>query len=156
MMRITYIEEMEQWKGQFEFYNKIKVRFSETDMFGHLNNTVPFTYFEEARIEFFKSKGFMQDWVKPENETIPVVADLQCDFLRQVYFGQTIRVYVNANKIGSSSVDLHYMGMDERDRVCFTGRGTMVQISKETGKGVPWTDDMKAKLSNNHHLSKSC
>ncbi|WP_456273828.1 acyl-CoA thioesterase [Bacillus sp. AK031] len=154
-MRITYIENMEQWKDQFDFNIDIKVRFSETDMFGHLNNTVPFTYFEEARIEFFKSKGFMQDWVRPDHETIPVVADLQCDFLRQVFFDQTIRVFVNANKVGSSSVDLHYMGMDERDRVCFTGRGTMVQISKKTGKGVPWTEEMRSKMTNRISMSKS-
>jgi acyl-CoA thioester hydrolase len=154
-MKITYIENMELWKEQFDFNIEIKVRFSETDMFGHLNNTVPFTYFEEARIEFFKSKGFMQDWVRPDHETIPVVADLQCDFLKQVFFDQTIRIFVSANKVGSSSVDLHYMGMDERDRVCFTGRGTMVQISKETGKGVPWTEEMKSKLTNRISMSKS-
>lgn len=146
MGKLSYIEDFKAWEKEFIFFHPVKVRFSETDMFGHLNNTVPFTYFEEARIEFFKSKGFMQEWVKPSNDKIPVVADLQCDFLQQVFFDEEINIYVKAASIGNSSVDLHYMGKKSDGQICFTGRGTMVQISRKTGKGVPWTEDMKELL----------
>ncbi|TMU85745.1 acyl-CoA thioesterase [Bacillus sp. BHET2] len=146
MKHFTYIEDIETWQKEFSFSIHIKVRFSETDMFGHMNNTIPFTYFEEARIEFLKYIGFMQNWIKPNHDTIPVVADLQCDFVKQVFFDEMLRVYVKANRVGHSSVDLHYMGLNEKDEICFTGRGTMVQISKQTGKGVPWTEEMKKKL----------
>ncbi|WP_066292667.1 acyl-CoA thioesterase [Bacillus sp. FJAT-29937] len=148
MSKISYINDFPAWEEGFEFFHPIKVRFSETDMFGHLNNTVPFTYFEVARIEFFKSIGFMQEWVNPKNETIPVVADLQCDFLKQAFFDEHLKIYVKAEAIGTSSVDLHYMGKKEDGSVCFTGRGTMVQISKKTGKGYPWTEEMKSLLQN--------
>ena len=50
------------WREEFSFKVPVKVRFSETDMFGHVNNTVPFTYFEEARMEFLKSIGLMEIW----------------------------------------------------------------------------------------------
>ncbi|MCR8850173.1 acyl-CoA thioesterase [Rossellomorea sp. SC111] len=153
MKHFTYIDDIETWQKEFTFSIHIKVRFSETDMFGHMNNTVPFTYFEEARIEYLKHIGFMQNWVKPEHDTIPVVADLQCDFVKQVFFDETLKVYVKADRVGRSSVDLHYMGLNEEEQVCFTGRGTMVQISKETGKGVPWTEEMKAKLHSNKEVS---
>ncbi|MBT2688137.1 acyl-CoA thioesterase [Bacillus sp. ISL-47] len=146
MGKLNYIDDFKTWEEEFIFFHPVKVRFSETDMFGHLNNTVPFTYYEEARIEFFKSKGFMQDWVKPDNETIPVVADLQCDFLSQVFFDEEIKIYVKAAAIGNSSVDLHYMGKKPDGSICFAGRGTMVQISKKNGKGVPWTEEMKELL----------
>jgi acyl-CoA thioester hydrolase len=148
--KITYIENLPDWEQDFHFFHPVKVRFSETDMFGHMNNTVPFTYFEEARIEFFKNKGFMQEWVKPENETVIVVADLQCDFLAQVYFGEELKIYVKAGRIGTSSVDLHYMAKKENKNICFVGRGTMVQMSKTTGKGSPWTEEMKQLLLQNN------
>lgn len=146
MSRVKYINDFSSWESEFDFFHPVKVRFSETDMFGHLNNTVPFTYFEEARIEFFKNKGFMQEWVKPTNETIPVVADLQCDYLKQVYFDEQLKIFVKANSIGTSSVDIHYMGKNARGEICLVGRGTIVQMSKKTGKGVPWTEDMKQLL----------
>lgn len=146
MSRISYIHDFNEWKKEFSFYQEVKVRFSETDMFGHLNNTVPFVYFEQARIAFFKEKGFMQNWVKQQHETIPVVADLQCDFMAQVYFDELLKVYVKVGEVGKSSVDLHYLATREDGSPCFTGRGAMVQVSKKTGKSVPWTDEMKDKL----------
>jgi len=147
MKKTSYIEDLVSWEEEFEYFHEVKVRFSETDMFGHLNNTIPFTYFEMARIDFFKSQGFMQDWVKPENETIPVVADLQCDYLSQIYFDENLKIYVKANSIGNSSVDLHYMGKKADGSICLAGRGTIVQISKKTGKGVPWSDEMRRLLA---------
>ncbi len=139
---------MDHWKESFSFKQKIKVRFSETDMFGHLNNTVPFVYFEQIRTEFFQYIGFMQKWTSGHEGTIPVVADLQCDYVKQVYFGDILSVFVKAHGIGRSSVDLHYMIQNEQREVVLTGRGTMVQISKETGKSVPWNEEMKKSLSN--------
>ncbi|MRX56292.1 hypothetical protein GJU41_20225 [Bacillus idriensis] len=44
-----------------------------------MNNTAPISYFEEARIEFFKHAGLMDNWLKKDGELIPVVADIQCD-----------------------------------------------------------------------------
>ncbi|MDP4171475.1 MAG: thioesterase family protein, partial [Bacillota bacterium] len=133
---------------EFHFYHPVKVRFSEIDMFGHLNNTIPFSYFEEARIEYFKSLGFMQDWIKPSFETIPVVANLQCDYLKQVFLDENLKIYVKTMSIGNSSIDIHYVGKQENGDTCFVGRGTIVQISKKSGKGVPWTEEMKKKFKN--------
>lgn len=137
---------MEKWEQEFVFFQPVKVRFSDTDLFGHLNNTVPFVYFEEARIEFFKSLGMMNDWVSPESESIIVTADLQCDFIKQVYFDEKLKIYVKAQTIGNSSVDLHYMAKRENGEICFVGRGAIVQISKKTGKGMPWTEEMRKAL----------
>ncbi|WP_099362110.1 acyl-CoA thioesterase [Fredinandcohnia onubensis] len=153
MKHITYIDEFETWENTFEFYQPIQVRFSETDMFGHLNNTVPFAYFEEARIQYFNHVGFMQRWTDKSSETIPVVANQQCDYLKQVYFGEQLKLYVKINQLGNSSMDIHYMAKDKEGSVCFVGRSTLVQMSKRTGKGEPWSEEMKQMLKN--HLTNN-
>ena len=142
-MKQTYIEDFTEWAAEFRFSVPIRVRLSETDMFGHLNNTVTFSYFEQARIDYLKNVGLMNDWLDPQGTRIPVVADLQCDYMKQVFFDETLDVYVKANSIGRSSVDLHYMAKNSKGDVVFTGRGAMVQISKETGSGIAWTEDEK-------------
>ncbi len=142
-MKQTYIKDFAVWEKEFSYSFPIQVRFSETDMFGHLNNTVTFAYFEQARINYLKSLGLMNDWLNPNGERIPVVADLQCDYIRQVFFDETIDVYVKADSIGNSSVDLHYMAKNAKGELVFTGRGAMVQISKKTGSGVAWTEEEK-------------
>lgn len=152
MGKANYIEEFNSWEQEFEFYHPVKVRFSETDMFGHMNNSVPFIYFEEARIAFLQSIGFMQEWVRPESETIPVVADLQCDFFQQIFFDEALKIYVKAASVGNSSADIHYLAKKKDGTVGFTGRGTLVQISKTTGKGFPWTNEMKQCLKQGRHV----
>ncbi|MGD6779754.1 acyl-CoA thioesterase [Sutcliffiella horikoshii] len=154
MKKLAYIEDLQQWMNEFSFSHEVRVRFSETDMFGHLNNTVPFVYFEEARIEFFKSLGFMQDWTQPGSNTIPVVADLQCDFLQQVYFGEELELCVKAQQVGTSSVDLHYLGRKGNGEPCFVGRGRMVQLNKHTGKGEAWTEEQRNLFLSRETLKK--
>ncbi|WP_042345473.1 acyl-CoA thioesterase [Bacillus massiliigorillae] len=144
MTRISYIDDMELWQQDFRFSHTVKVRFSETDMFGHLNNTVPITYFELARVEFFNHLGLMKKWLDTDNETLIVVADVQCDYLKQVYYDEQITLYVKTDRIGNSSVDLHYMGRRDNGEIVFTGRGMVVQISRITGKSIPWTDEIKS------------
>ncbi len=148
-MKISYIDDIKDWEQRFSFFHPVRVRFSETDMFGHLNNTVPFVYFEEARIAFFEHLGFMNDWLGKEHDAIPVVANLQCDFLQQVYFGEQLQIGVKVAHIGNSSVDLHYVGKKQNGAIAFTGRGTMVQMSKATGKGVAWDEEARARLIEN-------
>ncbi|MFD1735980.1 acyl-CoA thioesterase [Bacillus salitolerans] len=154
MKKASYIEDIHKWETGFSYSYPIKVRFCETDMFGHVNNTTIFTYFEEARIEFFKSIGLMQEWMNGNSELIPVVADLQCDYLAQTFFDETLLVFVKIQKIGRSSLDLHYMCKKENGIVAFTGRGTIVQINKKTGKACEWNEKWVAQFKQ-HMLQKS-
>ncbi len=148
-MRASYIQDPEQWASGFNYSVPVQVRFGDTDMYGHLNNTYNFTYFEFARIEFFKHIGLMGDWLDPKGKTIPVVADLQCDYVKQVYFDEKLLVHVKIASIGNSSVDIHYHGTNEKGETVFTGRGTVVQINKESGKGSPWTEEEKTLFLSN-------
>jgi acyl-CoA thioester hydrolase len=148
MKNISYIDNIdESYRNSFYFSHSIKIRFCEIDMFGHMNNTVPFTYFEIGRIEFFKSIGLIQQWMSSNGERIPVVADLQCDFLHQAFFDENLTLHVKVNHMGTSSVDLHYLGTNQSGKNLFVGRGTIVQISKHSGKSVPWSEEDKARLN---------
>ena len=143
MLRATYITDESTWASEFTFSVSVSVRFSETDMYGHLNNTVAFAYFEYARIEFLKNAGLMNDWLNPKGVTIPVVADLQCDYLQQVFFDEKLAIHVKVATIGNSSMDIHYMVKNAEGDIVITGRGSVVQIGRATGKGVHWTEQEK-------------
>jgi len=97
-----------------------------------VNNTSVFVYFEEARIEYLNSLGLFTDldW----NKYGLVVVDLQCNYLKQMYFNETIDFFVKINEIGNSSFDLHYMAVNKDNQITLTGRGRMVYIDVEIGK----------------------
>lgn len=143
MKKIAYIADFAEWRNSFTFYIPITIRFSETDMFGHMNNVSPFIYFEAARIEFMKAAGIM---LRGVDRSVPVVADLQCDYHKQLYFDDEIDVYVKADSIGTTSTDIHYMVVNEKQVVCLTARGRLVFINATTGKPVSLNQDMKQKL----------
>ncbi len=144
MKAIDYIENFERWRSGFTFSIPIKVRFSETDLYGHVNNTSVFVYFEEARIEYLQSLGLFTD-IEKEKAGI-VVADLQCDYLEQMYFNETIHFYVKINEVGNASFDMHYMAINEKNKVTITGRGKIVYIDliKKRAKAIP--KDVRAVL----------
>jgi acyl-CoA thioester hydrolase len=138
-----YITNFEEWKKDFHFYHELTVRFGEIDGFGHVNNTNVFIYMEEARISLFKELGLMRKWGAPNSEEIPVVADLQCDYLAQIMYDERIRVFVKIHAVGSSSIDLHYLGQNGKEKPVFTGRGSIVQISRESGRPSIWSEEFK-------------
>ncbi|MBP1947710.1 acyl-CoA thioesterase [Virgibacillus litoralis] len=145
MKTVPYIEDLTKWQSEFSFYIPIKIRFSETDMFGHVNNVSAFIYFEEARIEFLKSVGLFQN-VGSNNGGVPIVADLQCDYHKQMYFNEQMWHYVKVNHIGNTSLDIHYMALNDKDELCLTGRGRLVNIHPESGKPMSISTSIKEKL----------
>lgn len=143
MKQISYIKDIEEWRKGFSFYIPIKIRFSETDMFGHVNNVSPFIYFEEARIDYLKSRGLFGDL---NEEGMPIVSDLQCDYHRQIFLNNELKLYVKTNTVGNTSFDLHYMAINEKDEICLTGRGRMVNVNVKTGKPIELSQQMKDKF----------
>lgn len=142
----AYIEgSFDKWRKSFSFFEKVSVRFSETDIFGHMNNVTPFIYFEEARISYFKHLQAMDDLTV--SRTIPVVASQQCDYLRQVMLHENVNIGVKTAALGQTSLTLHYLAENEAGVPCFTGTAVMVQIGRDTGKPESWTEEQKMKLS---------
>lgn len=90
------------------FFDEVSVRFSETDMFGHMNNVTPFVYFEEARISYFKHLGVMDRLSDGKSAAIPVVASQQCDYFQQVMLHERLKIGVKTASVGNASLTLHY------------------------------------------------
>ncbi|MGY4796794.1 acyl-CoA thioesterase [Lysinibacillus fusiformis] len=145
-MKANYIDNFQEWEKGFSFYSEVRVRFSETDMYGHMNNTISFTYFEQARIDYFRHLGILMPSAGDDVQSIPIVADLQCDYVKQVFFDDVLRIYTKIAQVGNSSMDIHYLAKNQKDEICFTGRGTIVQMDPRTGKSVPISEEEKTKL----------
>lgn len=76
----------------------IYVRYSETDAIGHINNTSYFLYFEEARTKFFR----MVYKNKPYSFSF-IIANINCSYLNEAFFGDNLRVITDVKKIGTKS-----------------------------------------------------
>lgn len=147
-MTATYIRDYEEWSAGFTYAAPLTVRFADLDMYGIVNNAVIISYLEYARIEYFKHVGLMGDWMSPTYPVAVVLADVQCDYAKPIQYDEKLLIYVKVEKIGTSSVDVHYLGKNEKEEIVFTGRSTLVQIDKKTGKGSPWSEEERAAFNN--------
>ncbi|MFC4022612.1 acyl-CoA thioesterase [Oceanobacillus longus] len=145
MRAVNYIENLEKWKSEFKFHIPVKVRFSETDMYGHVNNVSAFIYFEEARIDYIKYLDFLPDYTSKEEAII--VADQQCDYFQQIYFNEALKIYVKIASIGNTSFDIHYMGLKEDGEIALTARSRIVYINAQTGRPIQMSEQKKKLLT---------
>ena len=82
----------------------IQIRFKDLDKLGHVNNANYFTYFELARVDFFKAAIGSKtiDWDK---EGV-IMAKVEMTFKRPVYLDDELFVYTWISKMGTKSFDM--------------------------------------------------
>ena len=77
----------------------IQLRFNDVDKFGHVNNTVYFSFYDLGKTEYFASVCPHVDW---EKDGI-VVVHIEADFLSQIYGSDHIAVQTAVTEIGTKS-----------------------------------------------------
>ncbi|ESP95345.1 MULTISPECIES: acyl-CoA thioesterase [Pseudoalteromonas] len=101
---------------------KIMPRFSETDVLGHINNTVLPVWFEAARAPIFKI--FTPD-LNPRNWKL-IVAKVEVTFKGELFYGQEVEIKTMIEKVGNSSFVILQQAWQHAE-CCAEGRTTMVR-----------------------------
>jgi acyl-CoA thioester hydrolase len=104
------------------FTTPIELRFSDLDLYGHVNSVVYFSYLETARVRMFKD--FFQELT--EKHIFTLVARAECDYRQPLLFGDELVVSVVLVRIGTTSFDLEYRLHDGREKTYATARTTVV------------------------------
>lgn len=82
------------------------VIWGDMDAFEHVNNTVYFRYFEDARMVFFTQLGVMQHL--KETGVGPILASTRCDFRAPLNFPDEILVGAWIDQIAEKRFAMHY------------------------------------------------
>lgn len=123
----------------------IPVRWGDMDAYRHVNNTIYFRYFEQARVEWLEQSG---STVSLENPVAPVIINASCTFLIPVNYPATVVVRMYLGEPGRSSVMTWYeLGVEGDDRLYAEGAAKVVWMDPVTGKSVPLPDDVRAGVS---------
>ena len=125
--------------------SRIVVRWGDMDFYGHVNNTVYFRFFEQARVEWIENEGFI---VSPQSESGAVIINASCTFLMPVNYPATVIVKVYAGEPGRSSVMTWYeLYVEGDDRLYAEGAAKVVWMDPRTGKSAPIPETLRAKVS---------
>lgn len=88
----------------------IQLRFNDVDKFGHVNNTVYFSFYDLGKTEYFASVCPHIDWSKDGI----VVVHIEADFLAQIYASDQVAVQTAVTEVGTKSFKLMQRVIDTR------------------------------------------
>jgi acyl-CoA thioester hydrolase len=127
---------------RFPFPVTQQVYWGEMDAFNHVNNVAYFRYFETGRICFFNHTGI---WKLFEEEGIRiVVGKLECNYVRELVFPETIGIAVGIKRVGNSSLVLHQKVSTADKGIMAHGEAIIVATDPKTGRSMPWTEKLRA------------
>ncbi|ADG75954.1 thioesterase superfamily protein [Cellulomonas flavigena DSM 20109] len=124
----------------------MQVRWSDVDLFGHVNNAAFLRYLDDARFTLFPRMGV--DEVGAMTASLLVVVKHEIDYLAPIRFRPApVAVEVWVPRLGSSSVDFAYEVLDgdaPNAPVALRARSRMVQLDSATYRPRPFTDEERA------------
>ena len=118
------------------------VQWGDQDLFGHVNNTVYFRWYETARVEYWYKSG-LHELMNP-NGLGPILASVKCDYKNQIRYPDTIHVAAKIEKMGLSSVTLeHAVYSESQQTIVATGKSVIVLFNYEKQHPVPIEGDIR-------------
>src|SRR4030095_13767420 len=93
----------------FYISTRVQVRFSDCDMFGHVNNAKFITYMEQARVEYFKAFDEINFLKRGENPKLSIIlAEITCTFKSPVRLDDNLIVKIRTTELKRSSFVMEY------------------------------------------------
>ena len=125
---------------------KQDVIWGDMDAFGHINNTVFFRYFENARMAFFEKTQVNQH--KAATQIGPILASTQCQFRAPLTFPDHIIIgtrIANLDSLvsGEKRFTMEYAVFSEsQDCIAAKGEGLIVYYDYTQGKSTAVPDTL--------------
>jgi len=130
------------WPVSVEF----PVHWGDMDSFGHVNNAVYLTWFESARIAYFRE--IRQKFVTPDGVG-PILARMEIDYRLPVKFPDTVRCAATVTSLGNSSYRMAYrLHSEAHGGFAAEGDSVVVMVNYGTGRSVPLSDELRSAIQN--------
>jgi len=116
----------------------ITLRWGDMDAYGHLNNTLFFRFFEQARVEWLEKLALP---VRPDGEKTPVIVHTDCTFLLPVNYPDSVTIRLFAGQPGRSSLMTWYeLYVAGDERLHAEGSAKIVWMNMNSGKSAALPD----------------
>ena len=118
-----------------------RVRYSDTDALGHVNNNAYGVYFETARLHFFRDSG-----IKLGRTRAAVVVRITMNFLRELTWPNDVRIGTRMTRLGGKSFT-YAQALFVGDRCHATAETVSAMFDLETRQSFPLPDELRARFA---------
>ena len=113
-----------------KFTYDVTIRYFDLDTNNHVNNSVYFTYMEEAR-----TKLLLKQFLKcKENGISFVVAEAKCKFKKPIRMQDRVSIKISIQNIKGISFEIHYVFVDPLGQSFAEGNTRMACVDEKTQK----------------------
>lgn len=119
-----------------------KIRYSDTDRQGHVNNAVFSTYLETGRVELL----YNADPALLSDTHSFVIAALNLNFLNEIRWPGHVDIGTGVLKIGTSSIKI-YQQLFHNGLCVASAETVIVQVDPSSGKSRPLSEAARAALN---------
>lgn len=126
------------------YVTDVRVRYSDLDAQGHVNNARVLTLLEEARVDWL-----YRDAPRHGADQLVralVVAKLEIQYRRPIFFGPPARVSIGVSKVGNASFTVDYVVTSDGEVVA-TASTVMVPVDLSDGRPLRLGDPERAYLT---------
>ncbi|WP_461828959.1 acyl-CoA thioesterase [Aquifex sp.] len=114
-----------------------RVQFYETDAQGVVHHSNYFRYFEEARGEFLRSKGFPYSKLREKGFEV-VLLSAECEYKKPLFYDDVFRIEIVITELTKFTFSFTYKVLKDENiiahaktRHCIVKNGKIVSIPKE-------------------------
>jgi len=119
----------------------------DMDAFGHVNNTVYFRYFEDARLAYFDKLGIRE--YKAERNIGPILAKTDCNFKLPLRYPDHIYIAARSKVLSPKKFEMEYaVYSDSFGGIAAEGRGLLVYYDYNSGKSCAIPQQIVVAISN--------
>jgi acyl-CoA thioester hydrolase len=120
------------------------LRWGDSDVLDHLNNTLYFRLMEEARMQMLYAAG-----LRLPADAGPILAHASCDFRRPLTYPASVRVTHTLTRVGQSSMEfeLTLEKVGDMRGAYASGRNVLVWMDYVGNRSAPWPAHVLAELA---------
>jgi acyl-CoA thioester hydrolase len=131
-------------RGDYPVFRQITTRWSDNDVYGHVNNVVYYSWFDTAVNAYLIEQGALDIHT---GSTIGLVVETHCNYYAPLAFPQTIAAGIRVGRIGNSSVRYEIaLFAENSEDAAANGHFVHVYVDKATRRPVPLPDKLKQAL----------
>lgn len=140
------VDERSLRAGDFPVHWPVLTRWTDNDMFGHLNNAVYYELFDTAINAWINTSVDVDPVTAP---WLGVVAESGCRFFAELKFPDPLVVGLAVTRLGTSSVTYRTALFDKSEQapVAAVGHWVHVYVDRTTRRPVPIPEAVRALLA---------
>ncbi len=120
---------------------KLRLDWSEMDMFGHINNVSYFKYAQASRVHYWETIGLTQ--LHNKMRIGPILASTACDFKKPLEYPGEILIEASIEFMKNSSFGIVHRIFDQQGNLAAIAKDVIVTYDFQNNISVPIPTDIR-------------